>query len=248
MNFILTRKKFLTENMKIAYGSIAGSVHKKLEYNNQDFVLVTQNDKMTIGLIADGCGSGSNSEVGAQLSLNFILKWLNENIDRDDWKARIKTELQNYSIELAERHSTEPEHFIMNYLLYTVVGVIVKENIATVFSCGDGAIIKDDELIIIDQNNKPKYINNELIGNEGGDFEFYEFDLNDQLLVLGSDGLVDLIEGMAKGFIDEYQTLEEFIKDDRHFSNPVFLPKLLQKYSNTGILKDDCSTIMLKNI
>ena len=232
--------------MKTAYGSISGSVHKRLEYNNQDFVMVTQNEDCIIGLIADGCGSGSNSEVGAQLSLNFISKWLQENSDENDWGVHLKKDIQNYSLALSKTHSSEPRQFIKDYLLYTILGFIVRDDIITVFSFGDGVIIMGNEIKIIDQSNRPKYINNELLGDEGGSFEFYDFGLKDQILVLGSDGLLDLIDGIGKGLVDEYRTLDDFTEDNRHFTNPVHLPKLLQKYSNTGQIKDDCSVIILK--
>ena len=44
--------------MKIGFGTIQGFTHRQLDYNNQDAVLVMENDNYTIGVIADGCGSG----------------------------------------------------------------------------------------------------------------------------------------------------------------------------------------------
>lgn len=231
--------------MKIGFGSIQGYTHKKLEYNNQDFVLVNEEENYTLGLIADGCGSGSNSEVGAQLGLYYITKFIKEN-NQIDWKANLKSKLIKYSQNLANLHSENSKEFTKNFLLYTIIGFFIQEDILTIFSCGDGVIIVDDNIQIIDQNNQPKYINNELIRGETVDFNFQELTYTHQTIILGSDGLVDLMEGINSGMIDEYTSFEEFIGDERNFTNPIQLPKLLQKYSHKGILKDDCSIIMMK--
>ena len=52
-----------------------------------------------------------------------------------------------------------------------------RNNKVTLFSYGDGVIIIDDQIKIINQDNRPKYVNNELIGNEGGQFIYEEIDL-----------------------------------------------------------------------
>ncbi|GEM_PF-4980717 len=230
--------------MRIGYATIQGFTHRNLEYNNQDSVLVIENDKFIIGLIADGCGSAPNSEVGAQLGLKYLSKRISERIN-SNWKKDLKEDLQNYSMELANLHSNNPQKFINDFLLYTVIGFVAKDNILTVFSYGDGVIIIDTDIEIIDQNNKPKYINNELIGNEAGEFVFKQITFDKQRIVLGSDGLIDLLEGIENGMIEEYQSFEEFINDDDNFINPITLSKLVQKYSRKGVLKDNCTLIML---
>lgn len=231
--------------MKIGYATIQGYTHRTLEYNNQDFVLITEADNCKIGLIADGCGSGSNSEVGAQLGLKFLSKRILGQIDTD-WKSNLKEDIQSYSKEIAAIHSNDPEGFIRDFLLYTIIGFVEKDDILTIFSYGDGVIIIDDKIEIIDHDNRPKYINNELIGSEGGDFLFREINFENQKITLGSDGLIDLLEGMEKGLVEEYHSLEHFMNDAENFTNPTHLPKLLKKYSRKGIIKDDCTLIMIK--
>lgn len=86
-----------------------------------------------------------------------------------------------------------------------------------------------------------------LIGGQSGSIKIKEYVLEDSILLLGSDGFTDFIEAINKGLIEEYNDLNEFTEDSRNFSNPVFLPKLLQKYSNLEVLKDDCSIMMVKH-
>jgi serine/threonine protein phosphatase PrpC len=231
--------------MKIGYGSIQGFTHKKLEYNNQDFVLVDENKEYNIGLVADGCGSGSNSEVGAQLGLKYLMKNISEQID-SDWKINLKENLQEYSNQIAKIHSDNPRQFTKNFLLYTILGFVEKNNVLTIFSFGDGVIIIDDKVEVINQNNRPTYVNNELIGNEGGQFVFEQINFDKQTIIIGSDGVEDFMEGLEKGLIDEYENLQQFMEDENNFTNPIQIPKLLKKYSLKGVLKDDCTLIMIK--
>ncbi len=231
--------------MKIGYGSIQGFTHRKLEYNNQDFVLVSENEECNIGLVADGCGSGANSEVGAQLGLKYLLRKITKQLN-SNWQINLKEELQDYSRQIANLHSDKPKEFIKDFLLYTIIGFVETNNKVTLFYYGDGVIIIDDQIKVINQNNQPKYVNNELIGNEGGQFIYEEISLDKQTLVIGSDGIEDFIEGINKGEIEEYKSLIQFINDEDNFNNPIHIPKLLKKYSRKGIIKDDCSLIIMK--
>jgi hypothetical protein len=207
--------------------------------------LVSENEKYNIGLVADGCGSGSNSEVGAQLGLKYLSRKIIEQID-SNWQINLKEDLQNYSKQIANLHSDNPKAFIENFLLYTIIGFVERNNKVTLFSYGDGVIIIDDQIKIINQDNRPKYVNNELIGNEGGQFIYEEISLNKQTIIIGSDGIEDFLEGINKGEIEEYENLTAFIRDENNFNNPIHIPKLLRKYSRKGILKDDCSLIIIK--
>lgn len=233
--------------MKLNYGSIQGSVHRKLDYNNQDAVHIYQTNELTIGIVADGCGSGSNSEVGAQLGVKKLTKIIRDKIEQNlDWKKNLKEEMQSYSKKIADLHDISTPGFVQDYLLYTLVGFVLCKDQITLFSYGDGVIVINDDIQIIDQHNKPKYLNNELRNSEGGEFSFQEFECQGQRILIGSDGVEDLIEGINKGEIPEYSTFNEFMNDETNYTNPIKLPKLLQKYSRSGVLRDDCTLILLR--
>lgn len=232
--------------MKIAYASIAGNTHRKLDYNNQDFVLVKSFEGIEICLVADGCGSGANSEVGAQLGLNYLAKVIKES-EGKSWQQNLGEKLRNYSRDLANNHSENPKDFIRNYLLYTVIGYVMKDGIRTLFSCGDGVKIIEGNIDIINQDNRPNYVNNALLGNTSGEFLFEEIPSTASPILIGSDGVEDLIEGINKGEVSEYPSIEALINDEDNFTNPIQLPRLLQKYSRNGILRDDTTLILIKN-
>ena len=75
---------------------------------------------------------------------------------------------------------------------------------------------------------------------------FFAGPLDEQTILIGSDGVEDLIEAINKGLIEEYRDLQEFIRDEKNFSDPIHIPKFLKKYSRNGILRDDCTLIILK--
>ena len=64
------------KEFQMTYASIIGAVHEKLNYNNQDAVLVHRDKDLIIGLLANGCGSGKYTEVGARLITNYIKNYL----------------------------------------------------------------------------------------------------------------------------------------------------------------------------
>ena len=108
------------------------------------------------------------------------------------------------------------------------------------------AIVIDDDVEIINQNNRPRYLNNELIDGEGGQFEYKEVALDNRTIIIGSDGMEDFIEGIEKGLVEEYESMDQFIGDETNFNSPIHIPNLLKKYSRNGVLRDDCSMVMIK--
>jgi len=234
--------------MNIGYGTTQGFTHRNLDYNNQDAVITMEDKGCTIGIVADGCGSGSNSEVGAQLGVKFILKFiLNKLQINQNWQINLKNEIQNYSRGITELHLGSLNNFVKDHLLYTIIGFVKEGGKLTIFSCGDGVIIIDNETTIINQDNRPKYVNNELLGEEGGEFVFQELRYTGQSILIGSDGVEDIIEGIRKGEITDYSSITDFIEDISNYNNPIKIPKFLQSYSRNGVLRDDCTLIMLKS-
>ncbi len=233
--------------MKIAYATIAGSTHRTLYYNSQDAVEIVQTPNYTIGIVADGCGSGSNSEVGAQLGVKFLAKYIQECITNErEWKNEMASKMHTYTEKLIHLHTKDSKRFTKNYLLYTLIGFVLEYDRITLFSCGDGVFVINDNIKIINQNNRPKYLNNGFLGKDGGSFEFTELKYTKQKIIVATDGFEDLVQAINNKEISEYESVNELLEDEQNFDNPIQLPKLLAKYADKGILKDDCTLIMLK--
>jgi hypothetical protein len=48
--------------------------------------------------------------------------------------------------------------YILQYLLFTVIGVIAHKNESVIFHAGDGVIVADDWVKKLDENNHPNYL------------------------------------------------------------------------------------------
>jgi len=68
-----------------------------------------------------------------------------------------------------------------------------------------------------------------------------------QTVLIGSNGFEDFLAGIENNEIEKYQRLSDFMKEEQNFKNLIQIPKLLQKYSNKGVSKDDCSLVIVKN-
>ena len=233
--------------MHIASASTQGHTHRTLGYNNQDAYFVDSNETRHICIVADGCGSGSNSEVGAQLAVRFVAKYISDALEKGiNWQAGLKTALLRQAQQLAQQHANNTKSFVRDYLLFTIVGCVSDAEQITLFWSGDGVLGVNDAIEIIDQNNRPKYINNELKGARASEFEFRQLPLEGQRLLIATDGFEDVMAGVNSGEISEYGSVEDLLKDAAVFDDPVYLSKLFHKYAERGVIRDDCTLVVLK--
>jgi len=66
----------------IASGSIIGNMHRKMNYNNQDALLLAEGEEYCVGIVCDGCGSRPHSEVGAKLTAQFLDGYIADKIEQ----------------------------------------------------------------------------------------------------------------------------------------------------------------------
>ena len=237
-------------NFSNATASVIGSSHYKLFYNNQDSYDFYQDKFCIIGVVADGCGSGSNSEVGARLSVDFVINFCKKNFSNKPFdKNLLENALVEYLRNIVKNQQTNEElDFIENYLYFTLFGFIIQPNQTFIFHSGDGCYILNEKVVIVEQDNRPKYIAKKLIsGKSHIEIDQIETSKLEKLLV-ATDGLLHLndkflnkisVEGMTK--------MSDFFNDENHFDDIISLPKFLTNLSiNNNILKDDTTLIMVK--
>lgn len=237
-------------NFTNATASVIGSSHYKLFYNNQDSYSFYQDKYCIIGVVADGCGSGSNSEVGARLGVDFVVNFCKKHFRSNPFSADfVKSALVEYLRNIVKNQQTmEGVDFIENYLYFTLFGFIIQPQQTCIFHSGDGFYLLNDKEVVIEQNNRPQYIAKNLISGENHiKTECIETSKLQRLLV-ATDGLRYLtdkflcgerVEGMAK--------TSDFFDNETHFEDVISLPKFLTDLSvNKNILKDDTTLIMVK--
>lgn len=237
-------------NFNNAIASVIGSSHYKLYYNNQDSYAFYQDRNCIVGVVADGCGSGANSEVGAKLGVDFIVNFCKKHFYSNPFSVDLlESSLIEYLRNIVKNQQTSEElEFIENYLFFTLFGFIIQPHQTFVFHSGDGLYQINDKQVIIEQENRPQYLAKNLIsGNSHIATEQIETNRLQKLLV-STDGLMHLNDKFRIGeSVAGMKSVDDFFDNDEHFENMISLPKLLSDLSiNKNILKDDTTLIMLK--
>lgn len=230
--------------------SVIGSSHYKLYYNNQDAYSFYQSENCIVGIVADGCGSGGNSEVGSRLGVDFVVNFCKQNFENQPFNIDLlKNALVEYLRNIVKNQETSEElEFIENYLFFTLFGFIIQPDKTCIFHSGDGLYQINDKEVIIEQNNRPNYIAKNLISGKAIIQTEYIETKNLQQLLIATDGLMHLREVFLKGNEVEGMTkITDFFDNDIYFDDMIALPKLLTDLSiNQQILRDDTTVIMLK--
>ena len=246
---------------QIAAGSVPGSNHtmpgQPSWKNNQDAFFTYTSDDITIGIIADGCGSGNKSEVGASLGVRLwgeiLLQEAKRNVHHgiytyDKWdrsQNRLLGSLSNLVYTMGESISQTVEE----YFLFSLVGFVIMPETCSIFHCGDGSYTVNDTLTQVGPfpNNAPPYIAYNILGNTSS-FEVIEFETSTiEHISVASDGV---------DYIPHYhQQVQEWLQDDKIFQNPDVLRRRLSKIAKDtlqekriipGKLKDDTSLVIAR--
>jgi Protein phosphatase 2C len=148
----------------------------------QSFEVPSYGKKYHVGLVSDGCSGQpafSHSEVGAHLMALYAYRRIQELICAGVAIEQIPTVLYpsitefildimtkvmppnivwKYPIKLEDRENwTGQNRFRVDYLSATLLGFITDGEYLVTFSAGDGLLLVNDDLVVIDQNNQPDY-------------------------------------------------------------------------------------------
>lgn len=213
-----------------AAGSIIGSEHQRVNKNNQDALAVRSADDYLLGVVADGCGSCTHSEVGAWLAVELIAEAIaaNPNAITDDDGCR----------ELGEKvlRKLPPQLPAEKYYLFTLLGFVITPEETVVFGCGDGTLAINGEITRWEfANNAPPYLiypteNLRIISRLPTE--------NLESLLIGTDGLDDW---------QKYQELSDFWQQQKYFKNPDQVRRSLAiANKKKAVLRDDTSLISVR--
>ncbi len=242
------KNKSMTSKFLIAGGSIPGRDHLVrnnllIGRNNQDAFTWQElpNLKGLLAIVCDGCGSRPHSEVGSQLGAKLLTATITRrlaglttlpDLDERFWEAvrqDFLAQVRTLSMSLAGNHSLT--EVISDYFLFTIVGALVTQERVWRFSIGDGLFIVNGEVIRLGPfpDNSPPYVSYSLVQSSFDKApELLRFQVTelpaDQLdsLVLGTDGLADLIQAEAlliPGNRQAVGPVSQFWKEERYFKN-----------------------------
>lgn len=272
-NRSLTFTKLYKETImkiEITQASIPGSDHtlpgKPAWKNNQDASFTKNVPGCTIGIVADGCGSGAQSEVGSNLGVRIfgevLFRYIVESNEdkgipakmREDTLERARMKILGNITVLAEALSGKIGDVVETYFLFSIVGFVILQEKTYVFACGDGSYIVNGQETKLGPfpGNEPPYPCYALLGRpERSLFSLVEFEtaqISD--IAVATDG-VDYFPGSF------YEGYHKMVAEERVFSNPDFLRRSLaiinkerveEKMLIPGPLKDDTTIVIARNV
>ena len=229
----------------------------------QSFTIQAFGKSYYVGLVSDGCSGNpafSHTEVGANLGVVYSFRRIQELICARVPLAQIPQVLYPSITEffLDMTNKLMPSHIVWNYptrvkdrekftgqnrlrtdyLAATLLGFITDGAELVTFSAGDGIILVNDDLTVIDQDDKPDYpvIS---INSPGQGFVTKTYNMTEvDRLAVSTDGLSELVKGSP-----EFR--------NQLFNHQPGQPFGLQTFLNVTsmnlpeMMKDDCTVITL---
>ena len=266
-------------DIALAAGSVIGRDHRIVPKNCQDGFHVKNRGPITVGIVTDGCGSGAHTEVGAQIGARLVCEAVLAERERVGFISdirwdRVLADVVSTLHVLARQMGDSLSAVVNEFLLFTVVGVVMDDSEAGFFNFGDGVVIINQQLIELGPfpGNQPPYLGYCLVGSslpsiEPAALTFQVVDTTPladlDYFLIGTDGVMDLIqaEGRYKPGSEELITpIQEFV-DDKCFSNEVLLSRRLllvardwhhrdpatnQQVVDVGLLPDDTTILVGK--
>jgi hypothetical protein len=223
---------------ELAAATVLGREHARAGRNNQDALWARASEHGLAAVVADGCGSGAQSELGAQLgarrAVEGALSLLGQvPIDSPEFLQRLGADvlcfLQALSGQLGERAIAEA-------FLFTLVGAVVTPEHTLVFSAGDGLWALNGEVHRLGPfpGNAPPYLAYGLLKPGAVALKANALRPTPEVdsLLLGTDGVSDLA-GLA-----EVGPLSQFWSEDLYFSNPDALRRRLALLNRESVRAD----------
>jgi serine/threonine protein phosphatase PrpC len=258
----------LSSQFEYACGSIIGRNHVLASKNNQDALRIVLWDNFMTAVVCDGCGSGKHSEVGAKLGTRMVTDAIADLLHQgliisepDFWNVLKINLLQKVKafVAIATNEAQESVmEFVNNYLLFTIVGLVITPNETVTFSMGDGAIAINGKLTQIPTypDNAPPYLAYGLYRPESVSFELRDRIPTSELqsILIATDGIDDLIA---------VEEVSQFWQEDRYFKNPDAIRRKLamlnreevkpdwqkrELIKRSGELSDDTSLVVIRRI
>jgi hypothetical protein len=256
-------------DLDLAYGSVQGREHARVGKNNQDAFVILQDHHHLVGMISDGCGSSAHSELGAQLGSWICAQAIHQQLksghfNQQDLLFSLLRSLQHVIGVM----QGSPARVLQDYLLFTLVGVIVTAEKMVVFKIGDGVVIVNGEVKLSGScaSNAPAYLAYGLLQDSLPSIEIV-VDLPIQevdTLLIGTDGVEDLMQlshQLLPGKKERIGPISQFWHKDYYFHNPdqirrylnlinreVVRPNWISQslHREGGLLPDDTTLIVLK--
>jgi hypothetical protein len=154
---------------------------------------------------------------------------------------RLTRNLQLYTFIQNKDKIVEKMQFINDYLLTTIIFSIVLRDYVVIGHCGDGVVIVDDDVTVIDQGGSPHYLmyNNvpkEALQSTPSQLQGLKIDIYDtkkiSKIAIGTDGLTPLVDN---------KTTNELFGVSR-------LQRKFNMWSNQKVFFDDAACVIFEKV
>ena len=203
----------MREFFEMAWGSVRGREHERLGLNSQDAFAAAAGEEYLIGIVADGCGSGEHSEVGAKLGAQIVLAALQTELSKHPGRParELLDEVEKICLRrigVVSRLLAGDLHAVLgSYFLFTVLGFVVTPRRSFVFAQGDGVWSVNGETAVLDYQNQPPYLAYGLARDRIP--EELRRELGFKLLAEVNSGELDSLLVATDGFAGLLQPLED---------------------------------------
>lgn len=235
---------------EIAGGSVTGREHVAVGRNNQDAFCWSRTAEAVVAVVADGCGSGRHSEVGAQLGARLLTEALRaraaslDDAPLEEGLERVRLDMLAQLRVLGNAMGGSFSQVVSDYFLFTLLAFVVTPRTTTVFGIGDGVVTLDGEVSRLEApGNAPDYLGYGLVSSDrgGGASRFLVHarrpTADVRHLLIATDGA------------GEIPDLAEFWTSDRYFANPYTVGRRLVQMNRAvrpGLLPDDTTLVVAR--
>lgn len=146
-----------------------GRDHAVLRRNRQDAARAGAVGGAVFGVVSDGCGQAPASEVGALLTVAFASAALEAALAAEGplvglGERVLGAVLGGLSAVATCAPEARREALVREQLLATLIGFAARGEEVCLFHAGDGALLIDDQLTLLDSDNRPAYPAYALLG------------------------------------------------------------------------------------
>ncbi|MBI5544204.1 MAG: protein phosphatase 2C domain-containing protein [Deltaproteobacteria bacterium] len=239
----------MNRSFSISGGSVTGRHHVRAGHNNQDaFAWRTTASASLITAVCDGCSSGSHSEVGARLGSALLVQAVAQELGEaspleivERTQRRVLEELARIARAMCEEDPEQEalRRTVEETFLFTVVGVVLREDRAFAFTLGDGLLAVNGKVERLGPfpGNAPPYLGYGLCEPDSGRWSLETRLLPSpteiESLVIATDGAAGL-------------DLAPFVTDPRVVANPDMVRRLLWQQARARNLDDDATLVVIR--
>lgn len=263
------------DEIETAVGSVEGRAHALSGKGNQDAVVVLRKARTLVAVVADGCGSAEHSEVGAWIGARTLASELGYASGEDLGERAFWEGVQRRTLGLLRRTAVamggDLPDVAARFFLFTVVGAVIADGRAAVFSLGDGLWAVNGEVARIGPfpGNAPPYLGHALIDERlAGERRLVVHrtmpvgEVQSMLVATDGAGEWGELEGRhLPGTEERVGALSQLWEDDRYFDHPDALRRKLHRMNRAhvrpvwearrlekapALLEDDTTMVVLR--